>query len=106
MFLQIIQHLLNKNQVATNNRVLKNVKIAVPLKYLSNFWRPSEMPLINCKIYLEMDWTKNCIMSDIAGNTTLYVPIVILPTKDNVRLTKQLSEGFKRLVFGMSTRQK
>ena len=26
------------------------VKIVVPLKYLSNFWRSLEMPLINCKI--------------------------------------------------------
>ena len=64
------------------------------------------MPLINFKIYLELNWTKNCIMSDIAGYTTLYVPIVTLTTKDNVRLTKQLSDGFNRLFFGMSTRQK
>ena len=28
----------------------KEVKIALPLKYLSNFWRSLEMPLINCKI--------------------------------------------------------
>ena len=27
-------------------------KIAVPLKYLSNFWRSFEMPLINCKVEL------------------------------------------------------
>ena len=43
--------------------VLKNGKIAVPLKYLSNFWRSLEMPLINCKIHLELKWTKNCVMS-------------------------------------------
>ena len=30
----------------------KGVKIAVPLKYLSNFWRSIEMPLINCKVEL------------------------------------------------------
>ena len=30
----------------------KNVKIMVPLKYLSNFWRTLEMPLINCKVNL------------------------------------------------------
>ena len=28
----------------------KNFEIMVPLKYLSNFWRTSEMPLINCEI--------------------------------------------------------
>ena len=30
----------------------KDVKIAVPLKYLSNFWRTLEMPLVNCEINL------------------------------------------------------
>ena len=30
------------------------VKIAVPLKYLSNFWRSLEMPLINCKVELPL----------------------------------------------------
>ena len=29
------------------NRILKNAGIAVPLKYLSNFWRSLEMPVIN-----------------------------------------------------------
>ena len=39
--------------------VLKNVKIAVPLKYLSNSLRSLEMPLINYKIHLELTWTEN-----------------------------------------------
>ena len=51
--------------VAINNGVLKNVKITVPLKYFSDFWRSLEMPLINCKFHLELNWTKNCVMSDI-----------------------------------------
>ena len=33
---------------ATSNR--KDVEIMVPLKYLSNFWRTLEMPLINCEV--------------------------------------------------------
>ena len=32
------------------NRKIENVNIAVPLKYLSSFWRSLEMPLVNCKI--------------------------------------------------------
>ena len=40
-----------------------NVKIAVALKYLSNFFRSLEMPLINCKIHLELNWTKDCVLS-------------------------------------------
>ena len=64
------------------------------------------MPLINCKIHLELNWTKNCLMSDIAGDTTfkiknvkLYIPIVTLLTEDNVKLTKQSNEEFKRPVY-------
>ena len=44
------------------NRSLKNVKTVVPLKYLSNFFRSLEMPLINCKIHLELNWNNNCVM--------------------------------------------
>ena len=46
----------------TDNGVFKNIKIAVPLKHLRNFWRSLEMPLINCKIHLELNWTNDCVM--------------------------------------------
>ena len=52
-----------------DNGVSKNVKTAVPLKYLSNFWRSLKMPLINFKIYLEVNWTKDCSMLTIADTT-------------------------------------
>ena len=58
-------------------------KIVVPLRYLGNFFRSLEMPLINCKIHLELSWTKDCIMSNNGTaasfqitDTKLYVPIV------------------------------
>ena len=67
----------------------------VPLKYQSKFWRSLEISLINCKIHLELNWSKNRVMSYNAGNTKykitntkLYVSIVTLSTKDNVKLTK------------------
>ena len=73
------------------DRKSKDVKIVVPLKYLFNYFRSLEMSLINFKIHLELNWTKNCVMSSIVGGTTfqvtrkkLYVPIVTLSTKDNV----------------------
>ena len=44
------------------DRSLKNAKIVVPLKYLSNFFRSLEMPLINCKTHLELNWNNNCVM--------------------------------------------
>ena len=44
-----------------NDKSLKNTKIVVPLRYLSNFFRSLEMPLINCKIHLELNWNNNCV---------------------------------------------
>ena len=38
----------------------KYVEIIVPLKYLSNFWRTLEMPLINCEVNLILTWSKDC----------------------------------------------
>ena len=99
----------------TNGR--KNgVKIAVPLKYLSSFWRSLEMPLINCKVELSLRWIENCVRTtaDInadanatgAGSATfeiadakLYVLIVTLSAEDNVKLSKLLREGFKRSIY-------
>ena len=46
------------------NTKKENVKIAGPLKYLSNFWRSLEMPLINCKVEISLKWIKNCILSN------------------------------------------
>ena len=50
--------------VNNTNSSVKDAKIVVPLKYLSNFWTTLEMPLINCKVYLELDWTEHCILSN------------------------------------------
>ena len=98
--------LLGNPVAADGNGVLRSAKIVVPLKCLSNFFRSLEMPLINCKIHLELSWINNCVMSNIDGATTfqitstkLYVPVVTLSTKDNVNLTKQLNEVFKRAVY-------
>ena len=44
-----------------NNGTKNGVKIAVPLKYLSNFWRSLEMPLINCKIEISLKWIENYV---------------------------------------------
>ena len=63
------------------------------------------MPLIYSKIHSELSWRNDCVMSNIPGATTFkitsskYVPIVTLSTKDNVNLTKQLHERFKRSVY-------
>ena len=43
------------------------VKIAVPLKYLSNFWKSLEIPLINCKVELSLNWIERCLLT-VANN--------------------------------------
>ena len=55
--------LLKINEPDRNNGILKNVAIVVPLKYLSNFWRSLEIPLINCKEELKLKWTNHSVLS-------------------------------------------
>ena len=86
----------------------KDVEVMVPLKYLSNFWRTLEIPLISCEISLQLKWSKNCILvADTAANqnppfqindTKLYVPVVNLSTQENIKILKQFESGFKRTV--------
>ena len=83
----------------------KDVKIIVPLKYLSNFWRTLEMPLINCEVNLILTWSKDCVITNSEGEakfaiteTKLYVPVVTLSTQDNAKLLQQLKSGFKRTI--------
>ena len=77
----------------------------VPLKYLSNFWRTLEMPLINCEVGLILTWSPNCVITNSTGqgkfkitDTNLYVPVVNLSTSDNEKLLEQLKSGFKRVI--------
>ena len=46
----------------TGNDETKDVEIIVPLKYLSNFWRTLEIPLINCEVNLILIWSSNCVL--------------------------------------------
>ena len=64
----------------------KDVEIMVPLKYLSNFWRTLEMPLINCEVNLIL----TCVITDSTDvgtfeitDTKLFVPVVTLSTQEN-----------------------
>ena len=43
----------------------RNIEIMIPLKYLSNFWRTLEMPLINCEINIILTWSANCVIASI-----------------------------------------
>ena len=78
----------------------KSVKIMVPLKHLSNFWRNLEMLLINCEVNLILTWPANCVIfyTVIANQNAkfeitdikLYVSVVTLSTQDNAKLFRQL----------------
>ena len=64
------------------------------------------MPLINCKVEISSEWYENCILSSggtaaifTITDTKLYVPAVTLKTEDNLKLSKLLSEGFKRPIY-------
>ena len=108
----------------TNDNLTKNdVKIVVPLKHLSNFWRHLDIPLINCEVELILTWFKNCVLIDkITRNanynadpivyeinnpedatfqitdTKLYVPVVTLSKENNIKLLEKLKSGFKKTI--------
>ena len=90
------------------NNGKKDVEIMVPLKYLSNFWRTLEMPLINCEVNLILTWSSSCALIATAiqnqnatfaiTDTKLYVPVVTLSTQENTKFPQQLKSGFKRVI--------
>ena len=104
------------------NRVGKqDVELAIPLKYLGNFWRALNIPLISCEVFLELKWNKNCVITSLEqrqvdagppvvnGTTTgatlaindceLYVPVVTLSKDDEIKLLTNLKSGFKREII-------
>ena len=104
----------------THNNLTKNdVKIVIPLKYLSNFWKSLNIPLINCEVELILTWSKNCVLADMTvrdaegdnpaivapsgakfkiTDTKLYVPVVTLSKENDIKLLEQLKSGFKRTI--------
>ena len=114
-------------RTSANNNAL-DTEVVVTLKYLSNFWRSLDLPLINCKIELDLSWSKDCIISEILNNTEvpanpaanppiahvpegfstggkfkinstkLYVPEVTLSINDNIKFLENIKERFKRTI--------
>ena len=94
------------NLVDANNIARINVKVVIPLKYLSNFSRSLEMPLINCKLKLNLTWKKECVLSNqnsaavfIINVTKMYVPVVTLSKEDNKDFIEQQDKGFQRSIY-------
>ena len=93
------------NPNVVGNVARRDVKIVVPLKYLSNFFRSLEMPLINCKIKLNL--TINDVVAPnldnnpvfIINDTKLYVPVVTLSKEDNKDFIEQQNKVFQRSIY-------
>ena len=94
------------NPVLDCNIAKRSVKVVVPLTYLSNIFRSLEMPLINCKIKLNLTWKKECVLSTDAGDavfiindTKMYLPVVTLSKEDNKDFIEQQKKGFQRSIY-------
>ena len=72
---------------------------------MTNFRRSLEIPLINSKVELTVNWIERCVLT--VANTAifkitdakLYVPVVTLSTEDNVKLSTLLNEEFNRSIY-------
>ena len=100
------------NPNIVGNVARRDLKIVVPLKYLSNFFRSLEILLINCKIKLNLTWKKECVLSTdddaanaannpvfIINDTKLYVPDITLSKEDNKDFIDQQNKGFQRSIY-------
>ena len=102
-----------------NKNSTQEVELAIPLKYLGNFWRALNIPLISFEVYLELKWDKNCIITSLeqrgigGGNRDnaptgatfaindckLYVQALTLSKDDEIELLTNLKSGFKREII-------
>ena len=61
--------------------------MAVPLKYLCNFWISFEMPLINCKVELKLGWAKHCVIKMIMLMLIVILLVLLPKTKNSMFLS-------------------
>ena len=112
-----------ENGVTHDNLTKNDVKVVVPLKHLSNFWRHLDIPLINCEVELILTWFKNCVLIDKStreanyganpvvyeidnpedatfkiADIKLFIPVVTLSKENDIKLLEQLKTGFKRTI--------
>ena len=112
-----------ENGVTNDNLTKNDVKVVVPLKHLSNFWRQLDIPLINCEVELILTWFKNCVLIDKSTreadynadpnvyeidnpedatfkitDVELLFQLLICQKKKDIKLLEQLKPGFKRTI--------
>ena len=72
--------------VTQNNLTKNGVKIFVPLKYLSNFWRSLNITLINCEVELILTWFKSCALISKATREANYGANTVVRKIDNPKM--------------------
>ena len=94
------------NPVLDGDIAKRSVKVVVPLKYFSNFFRSLEMHLINCKMKLNLTWKKECVLSNqdgaavfIINDTKMYVPVLTLSKEDNKDFIEKQNKEFQRSIY-------
>ena len=110
-----------------NKNGMQEIELAIPLKYLGNFWRALNIPLISYEVFLELKWNKNCVITSLerrqvdAGppvvrdnaptgatlsitDCKLYIPVVTLSKDDEIKLLTNLKSGFKREIIWNKSR--
>ena len=113
---------------STPNNEILDAEAVVPLKYLSNFWRSLDLPLINCEIEIDLSWSKEFTISKISitpgtcdnpnvrppipaiaarqttgatfqrNNAKLYVTVVTLSSNGTIKFLESTRQGFKRTI--------
>ena len=98
----------NNPDYVANKRGTQEVEIAMPLKYLGNFWNSLNIPLVNCEVSLALSWSATCVIATtekrilVAGqpnrgdsptnatfkitDTKMYVPVFTLPAENDNKL--------------------
>ena len=105
-----------------NKNGAQTIELAIPLKYLGNFWRVLNMPLISCEVSLELRWITNCVITSLERRASdendppnrdgaptgatlaindckLYIPVVTLSKDDEIKLLTNLKSGFTREII-------
>ena len=72
-----------ENGVTHNNLTKNNIEIVVPLKYLSNFWRNLNIPLINIEVESILTGFKNCVIIDESTRDADYNDNLVVRRIDN-----------------------
>ena len=83
-------------QKTAANSCILNTKVVASLKYLGNFWRYLDLPLINWEIELDLSWSKDCVISEILNNAAVPAnpvanpPVQVLPEGSTIGATFQI----------------